>query len=72
MRWGKTARLRSLREVQEYCHKHGIKFNAKLFSFSGKNKYEGIALECYGRSSPSSSSPPHVSMSSIFEMKDDY
>lgn len=62
-----TVRLRSIREVHDYCLKHDIKFDPSIFCFKGADKYESIVHGHSGSSSAGSSlrcTPPHVS---IFE-----
>lgn len=38
---GKTQRLRSHKEVKNYCKKNGLKYEKDLFNFSTKNNYKG-------------------------------
>ena len=34
-------RLRSLIDIEKHCKKENLRFNPKLFNFSGKNVFEG-------------------------------
>lgn len=44
----KAQRLRSPREVIEYCRKNNIVFKPDLFDFKGANTYEGIVTSPVG------------------------
>lgn len=39
---GSNERLRSIRDIEKYCHKNNIKFIPYLFSFRGSDTYQGI------------------------------
>lgn len=39
---GKSKWLRSLNEVKDYCQRENLNFDRSLFSFEGKNTFEGI------------------------------
>lgn len=52
---GKTERLRTIKEIRQYCMKHQIKFEPYLFSFKSSNTYEGIVRNSTDSSSSCSS-----------------
>lgn len=51
---GNDTRLRSLREIRDYCTKNKIVFEPHIFSFRGKNTYRGIVTGTRGNDSDES------------------
>lgn len=42
---GKNQRLKSLKDVSQYCLKNNIEFEPELFNFQGSDNYEGIVRD---------------------------
>ncbi|GBO10568.1 hypothetical protein AVEN_267283-1 [Araneus ventricosus] len=52
---GKKQRLRSLKEVKDYCSENELKFQPNLFNFKATDTYSGIVSGNYESSSSMSS-----------------
>ncbi|KAG8160610.1 hypothetical protein JTE90_022572 [Oedothorax gibbosus] len=43
-------RLRTLKEIKNYCERNNLEFNPDIFDFSGKNKFSGFVGDVDARS----------------------